>query len=79
MNKIFSMEYLERCMQVKFIVDNDLAVIHPNLVPLMSMYDSLLLRYLWPEAFPFCEEEIEGLDYTDCEKIEDDTCSIMSE
>ena len=51
LNKIFSMYYIERCIQVKFLIDNDIAILHPQMIPYISVYDALILRYVVPNLF----------------------------
>ena len=69
MNKVFSMKYIERCLQVKFIIDNDLIMLHPHLAPLVAFYDVLLLRYIWPYTF---ENSLYDSELLDRDSVEED-------
>ena len=51
MDKVFSMNYIERCIQVKFMIDSELSALYPHMVPIIACYDALILRYCFPHIF----------------------------
>ncbi len=64
MNKVFSMKYIERCVQVKGLIDVELAVLQPRLTRIMAYYDALIFRYYWPRALAVetYESDYDGMD-----------------
>ena len=50
MDKLFSVKYIERAMQLKRLVDDDLVRLYPGLIPVINYYDCLLYRWYWPHS-----------------------------
>ena len=48
MNKIFNVQFIERAMQLKAIVDCQIMAIHSHMAKIIAKYDLLIYRYYSP-------------------------------
>ena len=58
MDKIFSVDFIERAIDLKLKFDTEVIDCYPEMSPFTAMYDALLLRWYWPQALKKNKEEI---------------------
>ena len=49
LDKIFSVNEIERAVTLKLIVDDDIAFYYPHMCKVMDCYDALIMRWYWGE------------------------------
>lgn len=59
LDKIFSVDFIERAIEIKLKFDTEVINCYPYMSPLIALYDALLLRWYWPQALKQKDSEEE--------------------
>lgn len=76
LDKIFSVDFIERAIDIKLQFDNEVIDCYPNMSPYIAMYDALILRWYWPQVLKNKEEE--DSSSSEEESIEEEDTSSSS-
>ena len=60
LNMIFNVQFVERVVELKGLIDAQILCMHPHLSPVIGWYDMFILRYYNPMWYPPGSDKLDG-------------------